>query len=229
MRLDQPGQAAGFHADPDAAVKRSVDDDPRPGRFILTGSVRSDLENKVWPGTGRLMRVRMYGMTQREVIGGASLAGPSMLDKIAMRSSAAFSLPAVRPDLRDYVTLATRGGFPAALLGTPPDYIEMWVSSYLEQLLTRDAHPIVANRDQQKLQRTSGPLPRCRPGCPNTKPSSTRPASMQRQRTRTTSCLPTSTSPNKSRRGLPARQIDRGQPERRPLPTSGCGSCRTPS
>ena len=173
MRLDQPGQAAGFHADPDAAlrdrpepllldewqevpellgaVKRSVDDDPRPGRFILTGSVRSDLENKVWPGTGRLMRVRMYGMTQREVIGGASLAGPSMLDKIAMRFSAAFSLPVVRPDLGDYVTLATRGGFPAAILGTPPDYIEMWVSSDLEQLLTRDAHPIVANRDQQKL------------------------------------------------------------------------------
>ena len=148
MRLDQPGQAAGFHADPDAAlrdrpepllldesqevpellgaVKRSVDDDPRPGRFILTGSVRSDLENTVWPGTGRLMRVRMYGMTQREVIGGASLAEPSMLDKIAMRFSAAFSLPVVRPDLGDYVTLATRGGFPAAILGTPPDYIEMW-------------------------------------------------------------------------------------------------------
>lgn len=173
VRLDQPGQAAGFHADPDAAlrdrpepllldewqevpdllgaVKRAVDDDPRPGRFILTGSVRSDLENRVWPGTGRLMRVQMYGLTQRELVGGAALTGPSMLDKIAMRSPAAFSLPAARPDLRDYVTLAIRGGFPAAVLGTAPDYIEMWVTSYLEQLLARDAHPIVANRDQQKL------------------------------------------------------------------------------
>lgn len=63
VRLDQPVQAAAFQADPDAAlrgrpepvlldewqavpevlgaVKRSVDDDPRPGRFILTGSVPS--------------------------------------------------------------------------------------------------------------------------------------------------------------------------------------------
>ncbi len=132
-------------------MKRAVDDDPRPGRFILTGNVRSDLETKMWPGTGRLMRVQMYGLTQREIVGGSALAGPSMLDKIAMRSAAAFSLPDVRPDLRDYITLATRGGFPAAFLGTPPGYIEMWVASYLDQLLTRDAHPIVANRDQQKL------------------------------------------------------------------------------
>jgi hypothetical protein len=173
VRLDQPGQAAGFHADPDAAlrgrpepllldewqevpnllgaVKRAVDDDPRPGRFLLTGSVRSDLENRTWPGTGRLMRVHMYGLTQRELVGGAVLAEPSMLDRIAMRSPEAFGLPAVRLDLRDYLALAIRGGFPAAVLGTPQDYIEMWVASYLEQLLTRDAHPIVANRDQQKL------------------------------------------------------------------------------
>ena len=122
VRLDQPGQAAGFYADrgaalrgrpepllPDGwqevpellgAVKRSVDDDPRPGRFILTGSVRSDLENKVWPGTGRLVRVQMYGLTQREIVGDTALAEPPVLDKIAMRSVAAFTLPAVRPDLR---------------------------------------------------------------------------------------------------------------------------------
>ena len=33
------------------AVKRSVDSDPAPGRYILTGSVRAELENRVWPGT----------------------------------------------------------------------------------------------------------------------------------------------------------------------------------
>lgn len=174
VRLDQPGQAAAFRADPDAAlrdrpepllldewqevpdilgaVKRAVVDDPRPGRFILTGSVRSDLENKVWPGTGRLVRVQMYGLTQREIAGGAALTGPSMLEKIAMRSAAAFALPATRPDLRDYITMATRGGFPGAVLNTTPEYTDVWVDSYLEQLLTRDTSPSVATRDHQKLE-----------------------------------------------------------------------------
>ena len=32
------------------AVKRAVDDDPRPGRFIVTGSVRGDLEGDPGPG-----------------------------------------------------------------------------------------------------------------------------------------------------------------------------------
>jgi hypothetical protein len=61
VRLDRPAEAAAFRADPDAAlasfdepvaldewqevptvlgaVKRAVDEDPRPGRFLLTGSV----------------------------------------------------------------------------------------------------------------------------------------------------------------------------------------------
>src|SRR5437762_2060688 len=63
VRLDREAEAAAFRADPDAAlraqrepvlldewqvvpeilgaVKRSVDDDPHPGRFLLTGSVRA--------------------------------------------------------------------------------------------------------------------------------------------------------------------------------------------
>jgi uncharacterized protein len=53
------------------AVKRSVDEDPSPGRYILTGSVRAELENQVWPGTGRLLQVPMYGMLVREVRGRA--------------------------------------------------------------------------------------------------------------------------------------------------------------
>jgi hypothetical protein len=32
--------------EPLGAVKRSVDEDPSPGRYILTGSVRAELENR---------------------------------------------------------------------------------------------------------------------------------------------------------------------------------------
>src|SRR5688572_17200032 len=87
IRLDRAAEAAAFEADPDAAlrgapepllldewqsvpsvlgaVKRAVDDDPRPGRFLLTGSVRADLETENWPGTGRLVRGRLHGLAQR--------------------------------------------------------------------------------------------------------------------------------------------------------------------
>jgi len=91
VRLDVPAQAAAFRADPDAAlrsfpepllldewqevpevlgaVKRAVDSDGRPGRFLLTGSVRADLESQAWPVTGRAVRLNMYGLTERELLG----------------------------------------------------------------------------------------------------------------------------------------------------------------
>ena len=75
VRLDREAEAAAFRADPDAAlrdlpepvlldewqttpevlgaVKRAVDVDSRPGRYLLAGSVRADLETETWPGTGR--------------------------------------------------------------------------------------------------------------------------------------------------------------------------------
>ncbi len=56
------------------AVKRVVDSDPShaAGRFILTGSVRASRQAATWPGTGRLIRVRMSGLTQGEIEGTVS-------------------------------------------------------------------------------------------------------------------------------------------------------------
>ncbi len=51
------------------AVKRAVDADPRPGSFLLTGSIRAELKGETWPGTGRLVRLRMFGLTERELAG----------------------------------------------------------------------------------------------------------------------------------------------------------------
>lgn len=175
VRLDQPAQAAAFRADPDAAlrgrkepvlldewqdvpevlgaVKRSVDDDPRPGRFILTGSVRSDLEQKVWPGTGRLIRVKMFGLSELEIQGLPPRPKLPFLEALALRDTATFSLPTIRPDLRDYIELALQGGFPGLVLNPTHELREVWVDSYLEQLLTRDSHPLISDRDHRKLAR----------------------------------------------------------------------------
>ncbi len=171
VHLDREAEAVAFRADPDAALrdlpepvlldewqlvpgvlgalKRTVDVDPRPGRFIVTGSVRADLESEGWPGTGRLVRVPMYGMTMREQL--ADVGSPPLLDRIVMEELA--SLPADRPDLRGYVELALRGGYPEPALRLSAEGRQRWLISYVEQLLTRDAQLADGGRDPVRMRR----------------------------------------------------------------------------
>jgi uncharacterized protein len=173
VRLDRAAEAVAFQADPDAAlraqsepvlldewqtvpgvlgaVKRAVDSDPSPGRFLLTGSVRSDIDAETWPGTGRLVRLRMNGLSERELAAG--LSGPTFLEKLRAGDLDAFTLPTDRPDLRGYVELALRGGYPEPALRLSGDARDAWLSGYLEQLLTRDAEGVAGHRDPLRLRR----------------------------------------------------------------------------
>lgn len=172
VRLDREAEAIAFAGDPDAAlrdlpepvlldewqavpgvlgaVKRAVDTDPRPGRFLLTGSVRAELENAVWPGTGRLVRVAMYPMTVREILGRSDAS--SFFDRLA--DGGELSVAADPPDLRGYVELALRSGFPEAALRLDGQPRQAWLESYLEDLLTHDVEAAEAGRrDKQRLGR----------------------------------------------------------------------------
>lgn len=171
-RLDRPDDAAAFQANPDAAlrslaepvlldewqeapavlgaVKRSVDTDPRPGRYLLTGSVRVELDTQTWPGTGRIIHVPMTGLTVRERLGDAT-AEP-FIDRVARSGAADLRVPADPPDARDYVELAVTGGFPEPALRLPPHLRRRWFDGYVQQLLTRDA-TAVQRRDPQRLGR----------------------------------------------------------------------------
>jgi predicted AAA+ superfamily ATPase len=172
VSLDREAEAIAFHGDPDAAlrdlpepvlldewqaapgvlgaVKRAVDADPRPGRFLLTGSVRAELENAVWPGTGRLVRVAMYPMTVREQLG--RIDGPTFFDRLA--DGGELEVPPDPPDLRGYVELALRSGFPEAALRLSGQPREAWLESYLEDLLTHDIEAAEeGRRDPRRLRR----------------------------------------------------------------------------
>jgi uncharacterized protein len=174
LRLDEPGQAAPVEADADAAlrglaepilidewqvvpavlgaVKRAVDADPRPGRFLVTGSVRGDVDSPTWPGTGRLLRVAMYGLTVGEIRG--MLPTVSLLDRLAAGGIDPLMGPPVdNLDLYDYAGLAARGGFPQPALRLPPDERAPWLESYVDQLLTRDVAMLASHRDPQLLRR----------------------------------------------------------------------------
>ena len=168
IRLDVAAQAAAFEADADAAlrglpepvlldewqavpgvlgaVRRAVEADPSANRFLLSGSVRAELDHGVWPATGRIVRVSMFPMTLRELT--QRTAQPTFLDRLADGSP--LTVPADTPDLRGYVELAVHGGFPAAALQLSGVAHRAWMESYLENLLTRDVEVAAAARTRPR-------------------------------------------------------------------------------
>jgi len=176
IRLDDPGVAAAFRADPDAAlrrttrpvlldewqevpgvlgaVKREVDRNPAAGQFILTGSVRAELNNEMWAGTGRNVRLSMYPLTERELRNERQLDQPSFLDRIITSGLDSVTLPSDVPDIDGYIEAALRGGFPeVAYRDRSPQARAIWLTSYLDDLITRDAALLDAAKDPVKLRR----------------------------------------------------------------------------
>ncbi len=155
VRLDNPLEAAAFEADPDSAlkgraepvlldewqacpsvvgaVKRAVDTERRPGRFILTGPARFDAGPGLWPGTGRLIRLAMHPMTLREM-----LKRPARPFFSGLLAGERAGFVADAPDLRGYVELALRGGFPEPALELDDAARREWLDSYLGQLLVHE-------------------------------------------------------------------------------------------
>lgn len=161
VRLDNTPEALPFEADPDAAlrgrpepllldewqacpsvlgaVKRAVDTERRPGRFILTGSVRSEADPALWPGTGRLIRMNMHPLTVRE-----QLSKPPRHFVSGLIDGESLNLPSDPPDLRDYAEVALRGGFPEPAVELSGSIRDDWLRSYIEQML---AHDVPGNRN----------------------------------------------------------------------------------
>lgn len=171
VRLDEPAEAVAFRADPDAAlrglpepvlldewqavpevlgaVKRSVDRRPRAGRYILTGSARADLLAATWPATGRVLRIPLFGMTAAEQLGRPGVT--PLVDRLVVGDE--LPAPDRPPDLRTYVELALRGGFPEPALALEGDARRRWLESYVEQLATRDVASLAERRDPARVRR----------------------------------------------------------------------------
>jgi len=173
LRLDRPADASVARADPDAAladgpfpllidewqlvpevlgaVKRAVDERPGPGRFILTGSAQADLTSAGWPATGRLIRAEMYGLTEREAEG--RVAERPLLDRLLASGPQNLGMPDDIGDIRGYVARALRGGFPELVLTASDRGRQRWLSSYVDQLVSRDVSMTGSVRDPVRLRR----------------------------------------------------------------------------
>ena len=114
------------------AIKKVVDDDYRPGRFLLTGSANVMTLPRVSDSlAGRIETIRLLPLSRSEVIGRRS----TFLDALFDRH---LSMPmdvVIGPQLVD---LALVGGFPEAMSRAVARRRQDWARSYLNSVLTRD-------------------------------------------------------------------------------------------
>jgi uncharacterized protein len=143
------------------AIKRAIDRNGSPGQFILTGRVRAELTTDMWAGTVRVIRQQMYSLTERELSPNFDPLRPSFVERLTQAGFASnsdsieelFPLPQVCPTIDDYVQLALRSGFPDAVWRIDSQRGQaLWLRSYLDDLVTRDAVAL-AGSDSHRLRR----------------------------------------------------------------------------
>ncbi len=129
------------------AIKATVDVDPRPGRFLLTGSARilalRDLPDAL---PGRMEIIELWPLSQGEIddapdgfIDAAFTRGPSLTRTSTLRK-------------RDYLDRAVRGGYPEAVRRAPRRRTAFF-ESYLTTLIERDVTELSVIERRGELRR----------------------------------------------------------------------------
>jgi predicted AAA+ superfamily ATPase len=118
------------------SLKRAVDRNRQPGRFLLTGSSNVLLLPSLSDSlAGRMEIVRLHPLAQAELTGGPS-------DFIERLFGAGFP-GRNRPRLgRDLPTLISAGGYPAALARPSAHRRAAWYRDYVETLVQRDVREL---------------------------------------------------------------------------------------
>jgi uncharacterized protein len=119
------------------AIKATVDADPRPGRFLLTGSSRL-LGLRDLPDTlpGRMETVELWPFSQGEIdsapdgfIDAAFRLGPGLRHESAVTRA-------------DYADRIVRGGLPEAVARTDPRRRGRFFDAYVQNLIDRDVRQL---------------------------------------------------------------------------------------
>ena len=115
------------------AIKEQVDADPRPGRYLLTGSARV-LGLRGLPDTlpGRTETIELWPLAQGEIDG----TEDGFVDAVFEQGEALTHESAMTR--QEYAERIVRGGFPEALARTNPRRRERFFDSYLADLVARD-------------------------------------------------------------------------------------------
>ena len=121
------------------ALKLVVDKDPRPGRFLLTGSANLlRLPAAQDSLAGRAETIELDGFSQGELAGHQE----RFIDRLL--AADLFSGHTSSLTRHDYLERATAGGYPEALARTPGRRRSEWLDNYVRSIVERDA-PDVSN------------------------------------------------------------------------------------
>ncbi len=129
------------------AIKAAVDNDPRTGRFLLTGSANLMTLPRVGDSlAGRISIIRLLPLAQAEVRGDS----PRFLDQV---------FAGVPPDVTslivgdDLVETVLAGGYPEALTRTAWHRRRDWHLDYVEAIVQRDVRDIASVEQLSSMAR----------------------------------------------------------------------------
>lgn len=128
-----------------SAIKMVVDEDTRPGQYLLTGS--ADIQSM--PGAreslaGRISKIRLRPLSQGEILGVTPTFLPSAFKQKFKQSDHVYGRDAL-------LKMALRGGFPEALALKGPER-QKWHRDYIVALLDRDLKDIAKITRQNAMR-----------------------------------------------------------------------------
>lgn len=130
------------------ALKRAVDEDPRPGRYLITGSV--DLFKGFISSdslAGRVETVELLPFSQAEI---TSAGPPKFLDRAFSCDFPSLAETGRTPDLTERVI---SGGYPEVLRRTVSERRQDWLRAYARSLAERDLLEIATIEKPDALSR----------------------------------------------------------------------------
>ena len=121
------------------ALKKAVDENPEPGRYLITGSVGL-FRSSISPDSlaGRVETVELLPFSQAEI---ANAGTPGFLDRAFAGD---FPYLEEKGPTADLIQRVLAGGFPEALSRTDPARRRSWLRAYARALSERDASEIAA-------------------------------------------------------------------------------------
>ena len=141
------------------AIKKSVDEDRRPGRFLLTGSANvMALPTVADSLAGRMETLSLLPLSQSEIEGQST----NWLDTVF---AGQLPQPVAFTGTSDLVERVVRGGYPEALSRATAKRRTAWARQYLDAILARDVRDIASiekidhlPRFLQALAQTAGQM-----------------------------------------------------------------------
>jgi predicted AAA+ superfamily ATPase len=129
------------------AIKKSVDEDRRPGRFLLTGSANlMALPTVADSLAGRMETLSLLPLSQSEI---GSRSG-NWIDSAFAGQILKAEQPALGSDLIERVL---RGGYPEAISRASAKRRVTWARQYIDAIIQRDVHDVAGIEKLDQLPR----------------------------------------------------------------------------